>query len=133
MLYTDEADMNPAEVAETWLRHLTSDNLKAALSRGPHFVSMTGHGNSDWCAYLCTALVNGLTNGQNTFILYADSCMTGMLDVSDCVAEAALNYHGGGAVAYVGNSRFSWIGTGALYRELFFMRLQSIRHVGEMN
>lgn len=132
-LYTDEADMNPAEVAETWLRHLTSENLTDALNRGPHFVSMTGHGNSDWCAYLCTALVNGLINGPNTFILYADSCMTGMFDVNDCVAEASLKHPGGAAVAYVGNSRFSWIGTGALYRELFFTRLQTVRHIGEMN
>ncbi len=132
-LYTDEADMNPAEVAETWLRHLTSQNLEDALNRGPHFVSLSGHGNSDWVAYLETALVNRLTNGSKTSIMFADSCLTGQFDVNDSVAEATLKHTGGSAVAYVGNSRFSWVGTGAIFRELFFMRMQSTRHLGEMN
>jgi len=68
--------------------------------------------------------------------LNAEACgshFLGQYDVEDCVAEAALKYNGGGAVAYIGNSRFSWIGTGALYREHFFMRLRSIRHVRELN
>lgn len=132
-LYTDEADMNPAEVSETWLRHLTEANLKEALNRGPHFVSLTGHGNSGGCAYFSPALVNGLTNGSETFILYADSCLTGQMDAGDCVAEVATNKADGGAVAYIGNTRFSWIGLGSIYREEFFLRLLSTRHLGELN
>jgi len=132
-LYTDEADMNPAEVAETWLRHLTAANLKDALNRGPHFVSMTGHGNWPGCAFFDPAMVNSLTNGPKTFILYADSCLTGKLDHNDCVAEVATNFANGAAVAYIGNTRFSWIGLGAIYREHFFMRMQLTRHLGEMN
>ena len=132
-LYTDEADMNPAEVTETWLRHLTEANLTDALNRGPHFVSLTGHGNWPGCAYFSPNVVNALTNGSRTFIAYADSCLTGKMDVDDSVAEVATNRAGNGAVAYIGNTRFSWIGTGALYRELFFMRLQKTRHIGEMN
>ncbi len=132
-LYTDEADMNPAEAAETWLRHLTADNLKAELNKGPHFVSLTGHGNWNGCAFFSPGLVNTLVNGPKTFILYADSCLTGKLDVNDCVAEVATNFAHGAAVAYIGNTRFSWIGLGAIYRELFFMRLALTRHLGEMN
>jgi hypothetical protein len=132
-LYTDEADMLPAEIAETWLRHLTEDNLRAALNRGPHFVSLTGHGNSDGCAFFKIPMVNSLTNGSNTFIAFADSCLTAQMDVNDSVAEVITNKANGGAVAYIGNTRFSWIGVGDSYRELFFMRLQSTRHLGLLN
>ena len=132
-LYTDEADMNPSEVAETWLRHLTPDNLKDALNRGPHFVSLTGHGNWPGCTFFSPTMVYSLTNGPKTFILYADSCLTGKLDHNDCVAEVATNFAHGAAVAYIGNTRFSWIGLGAIYREHFFMRMPLTRHLGEMN
>ena len=68
-LYTDEADMNPAEVSETWLRHLTAENLKDALNRGPHLVSLTGHGNWPGSVLFSPAMVNSLTNGPETCYL----------------------------------------------------------------
>ena len=87
-LYTDETDLEPSAYNETSIKHLTSDNLKTALNEGPHFVSLTGHGNSDWVAYLNTALVNTLTNGDKTSIIYADSCLTNDFAAEDAVGEA---------------------------------------------
>jgi hypothetical protein len=39
----------------------------------------------------------------------------------------------GGAIGYVGNSRFSWIGLGDDYQRAFFHRLASTRHLGWLN
>jgi len=132
-LYTDETDLEPSAYNETSIKHLTSDNLKTALNEGPHFVSLIGHGNSDWVAYFNTALVNTLTNGDKTSIIYADSCLTNDFAAEDAVGEASVKHPNGCAVAYIGNSRFSWIGLGDLFRLEFFKCMTHSRHLADLH
>ncbi len=132
-LYTDETDLDPQDMADGSLRHLTEENLEDALNYGPHFVSFSGHGNSNWVAYLNTALVNRTNNGRYTSIMIADSCLTNKFDDNDSVGENTLKHPGGGAVAYIGNSRYSWVGVGDDFRLEFFKTMQHSRHLGDMN
>ena len=46
------------------------------------------------------------------------------------VRRQLLNNPAGGALAYVGNSRFSWIGVGDDFQRLFWQRLSTTRHLG---
>ena len=132
-LYTDETDLTPGEYAAESIRHLTAENLRMALDEGPHFVSLSGHGNSDWVAYLNTALINSTSNGNKTSIMIADSCLTNKFDAEDSVGENALKHENGGAVAYIGNSRYSWIGVGDDFRLEFFKTMQMTRHLADLN
>ncbi len=132
-LYTDEPDLVIESQSDAPLRHLTDVNLLDALQRGPHFASFSGHGNPDWCAFLCTDLVNKLVNGTFTTHMWVDSCLTGAFDNQDCVAEAAIKRVNGGALSYIGNTRYSWVGLGARFREAFFTCMATSRHLGELN
>ncbi|WP_340111840.1 C25 family cysteine peptidase [Maribellus mangrovi] len=132
-LYTDETDLTPADYVAASIRHLTSENLETALNMGPHFVSLSGHGNRDWVAYLNTALINSTTNGNKTSIMIADSCLTNKYDYEDSVGENALKHENGGAVAYIGNSRYSWVGLGDEFRLEFFKTMQMSRHLADLN
>jgi hypothetical protein len=53
--------------------------------------------------------------------------------VEDAVSEKSLYNPKGGAVAYIGNTRFSWIGVGDNFQRAFFSRLTSTRHLGLLN
>lgn len=134
-LYEDIEDMTPAQVASGPLELLTRDGLRNALNAGPHIVSLSGHGNSAGCCRLNPAMADALTNGYHTFIAYADSCLTNQLD-TDCVSEHLIANPNGGAVAYLGNTRFSWIGVGDDYQRRFFgewARLGGNAHLGLLN
>lgn len=129
-LYEDEIDLTPGEAAAAPIAHLTADRLREALDAGPHYVSMSGHGWSGGCCGMSPALADGLRNDGHTFIAYADSCLTNEFNVDDAVSEhLVLNPHGG-AVAYVGSSRFSWIGVGDEFQRAFFRRLSETRRLG---
>lgn len=132
-LYQDELDLTPAEAAAAPVDHLTEDHLRTALNAGPHFVSLSGHGNSNGCCWLSGAMAQNLTNGFHSFIGYADSCLTNQFDDEDAVSERLLYNPSGGAVAYIGNTRFSWIGVGDNFQRAFFHRLTSTRHLGLLN
>ena len=79
------------------------------------------------------ATAGGLSNGYHSFIAYADSCLTNQFDAEDAVSEHLLYNPNGGAVAYVGNTRFSWIGVGDNFQRRFFDRMQTTRHLGLLN
>ena len=132
-LYTDETDLSPIEYSDGSIKHQTADNLREELNAGPHFVSISGHGNPGGVAYLNTALVNSTTNGNKTSIIIADSCSTNRFDDEDSIGENTLKHAGGGAVAYIGNSRYSWIGVGDDFRLEFFKRMITSRHLGDLN
>jgi hypothetical protein len=55
------------------------------------------------------------------------------VDANDAFSETLLNNPSGGAVAYVGNTRFSWIGVGDDFQRAFFHRLTATRHLGLLN
>jgi hypothetical protein len=114
-LYEDEVDLSLAELAAAPVDHFTIDRLRDSLNHGQHFVSLSGHGKPEGgCCGLGRYMANNLRNGNNSFIGYADSCLTNAFDVNDAVSENLVYNPNGGAVGYVGNTRFGIIGTGAL-------------------
>ncbi|MCA9690506.1 MAG: hypothetical protein KC636_12915 [Myxococcales bacterium] len=128
-LYEDVVDLTPDQLAAGPVEAISEARITQELNEGPHFVSLSGHGSNNGCCYLSKAVADGLSNGVHTFIAYADSCLTSQYD-DEAVSERLLRNPGGGAVAYVGNSRFSWIGAGDDYQRTFFDRLQTTRHLG---
>lgn len=129
-LYEDEIDLTPAERAAAPIDLLTGDRVRNSLQSGQHLVSLSGHGSWDGCCGLGPTTADGLTNGYHAFIGYADSCLTNQFDRNDAVSERLVNNAMGGAVAYVGNSRFSWIGVGDDIQREFFAHMKSTRHLG---
>jgi hypothetical protein len=53
-----------------------------------------------------------VTNGMNLPVVVADSCSTNNFEASDAFSEKLMLNPNGGAIAYLGNTRFSWIGMG---------------------
>jgi hypothetical protein len=132
-LYEDDVDLNPAAVAVAPLDHLSADLLETNLDDGPHIVSLSGHGYWGGCCGLSPSMRTSLTNGSRTFIGYADSCLTNQFDVEDAVSEDLVQNEHGGAVAYVGNTRFSWISVGDDFQRNFFKGLPVTRALGVLN
>jgi hypothetical protein len=132
-LYEDMTDLTPAEAVAAPIGYLTSARVQTALNASPHIVSLSGHGNTDGCCGAGAWMASMLTNGRPGFIGYADSCLTGAVDSEDSFAEALLKNPNGGGVAYVGSTRFSWIGVGDDVQRAFFSRLKQTRHIGLLN
>ncbi|MDX2416378.1 MAG: C25 family cysteine peptidase, partial [Xanthomonadales bacterium] len=132
-LYEDEIDLTPAQMAAAPIQHLTQDRVEDALNNDPHFVSLSGHGGPGGTSGLDIAMAQTLTNGYHSMIGYADSCLTSQFDGEDAVSEHLVYNPNGGAVAYVGNSRFSWIGVGDNFQRAFFKRMDTTRHLGLIN
>lgn len=132
-LYEDEIDLTPAQTAAAPIQHLTRDRVEDALNDNPHFVSLSGHGGPGGTSGLDIAMAQTLTNGYHSMIGYADSCLTSQFDGEDAVSEYLVYNPDGGAVAYVGNSRFSWIGVGDNFQRAFFKRMDTTRHLGLIN
>jgi hypothetical protein len=131
--YEDEHDLAWWERWAAPVRHLTTSVLQEELERGPALVSLSGHGNGDGCCGGSVGLARSLTNGPLCFVGYADSCLTSEFDSDDAFGEALVANPDGGAIGYVGNSRFSWIGIGDDYQRAFFDRLRTTRHLGRLN
>ena len=132
-LYEDEIDLPAADATSPPVDHLTDNRLRDTLNLGQHFVSLSGHGSQGGCCTLGNNIAQNATNGYHTFIAWADSCLTNDFQVEDSMGEDLLKNPNGGAVAYVGNTRFSWIGLGDDYQREFFKQLKSIRHLSLLN
>ena len=130
-LYEDELDL--AAPGPAPLEHLTAARLHDRLDEGQHIVSLSGHGYWGGCCGLDPSMATALHNGGHTFIAYADSCLTNQFDVSDAISESLVQSEHGGAVAYVGNTRFSWIGVGDDFQRNFFKGLPGTRALGLLN
>ncbi len=131
-LYEDDVDL-PPPVGPVPLEHLSETGLEAQLDRGPHIVSLSGHGYWGGCCGLNPGMRTSLTNGARTFIAYADSCLTNQFDVEDAISERLIQNEHGGAVAYVGSTRFSWIGVGDDFQRNFFRGLPATRTLGTLH
>ena len=132
-LYEDDVDLPPPAVGAAPLEHLTDARLEAHLDDGPHVVSLSGHGYWGGCCGLNPTMRTSLTNGSHTFIGYADSCLTNEFDVDDAISEQLIQNEHGGAVAYIGNTRFSWIGVGDDFQRNFFKGLPWARALGTLH
>lgn len=131
--YEDERDLSWFDRWTAPVQYLTESGLRGGLDAGPHLVSLSGHGSQSGVAFLSTTMAQGLRNGTPGFIGYADSCLTNGFDANDAMGESLLLNGAGGAVGYVGNTRFSWIGVGDDFQRAFFHRLASTRHLGLLN
>lgn len=129
-LYEDEVDLSPAQATAAPVEHLTEDRLRNALNAAPHLVSLRGHGSAGGCCHLSRNMAQTLINGYHTFIAYAVSCLTNQFDDEDAVSERLLQNPEGGALAYIGYTRFSFYGIGGAFQRAFFHRLTSTRHLG---
>ncbi len=101
----------PIERQYESLGNETVASVKSALNAGPHLANHGGHANYAvlGCGdnYLYPAGVDALVNGPRYFVLYSIGCWSAAIDY-DCIGEHFLTNGNGGAVAYVGNSRYGW-------------------------
>jgi len=129
-LYEDLLDLSPAQIAAAPVQRLTETDLVNRINGGQHFISMSGHGNWGGCCGFSPTIGQNATNGYQTFIGYADSCLTNEFNVTDAISETLIKNSNGGAVAYIGNTRYSWIGVGDNFQRQFFNRLRTTSHLG---
>jgi hypothetical protein len=132
-LYEDDIDLDPPDRAAAHLAHLTQPALETRLDAGPHIVSLSGHGNWPSCCGLDPGLNSRLTNAGTPFIGYADSCLTNEFDLTYAISQDLVTNVNGGAVAYIGNSRFSWIGVGDDFQRNCFAGLPATTAIGLLN
>ncbi len=109
---------------------LESAVLRDALDNGVHFTSLTGHGWWGGCCGINTSTQPDFSNEHKYFIAFADSCSTARPDGVDSTAEVSTLDADGGAVAYVGNTRYSWIGVGDNYEQFFWGKVNYYHNAG---
>jgi hypothetical protein len=124
--YSDYFDLT----APPSLVPLDQSVVRAAINTGQHFVSLTGHGWWGGCCAVDVASNPDFSNNRQYFIAFADSCSTGRPDGVDSLGEKSVIDPDGGAVAYVGNTRYSWIGVGDNYEQFFWCMLEADGRVG---
>jgi hypothetical protein len=124
--YADYFDIAPPPA----LVPLEESTLRDELDAGAHFLSLTGHGWWGGCCGIDVAGRPDFANDGRCFIAYADSCSTGRPDGVDSAAEVSVVDANGGAVAYVGNTRYSWIGVGDNYEQVFWCMLKASGRAG---
>jgi len=106
----------------------TVSSMTFALQTGYNVVSLTGHGYPGGCCRADSSLLAyyGLAS-ENGFV-YADSCSTNLFD-GEAISEQLVRGQNG-ATAYLGNSRFSWIGHGAELERAFWSALDVDSRIG---
>jgi hypothetical protein len=124
--YADYFDIAPPPA----LVPLDDATLRTAMNGGAHFVSLTGHGWSGGCCGVNVSAHPDFTNDRKYFIAFADSCSTARPDGVASAAEVSVVDEKGGAVAYVGNTRYGWIGNGNEYEEFFWCMLRTSGRIG---
>ncbi|MBN1162992.1 MAG: T9SS type A sorting domain-containing protein [Candidatus Krumholzibacteriota bacterium] len=122
---------------------VTKQSCLDALDDGHNLVNHSGHCNYSVMGTsggnLTLTDVDNLVNGDRQSVLYSVGCMAAGFDWSggDCIAEHFLQNAGGGAVAFVGNSRYGlytsgenpWISRSAAYDISYFKSLLAHRVV----
>jgi len=92
---------------------LNAANFSARLNEGYHHVFMATHGGStSWSlesGSFSSSSALALTNATRPSIVYTIACNTGGFDRSEpCLSEAFLRNPDGGAIVYLGCSRYGW-------------------------
>ena len=125
----------------------SSSAVTNSLNSGEHIVNNMGHGNVHYIAGLYRSNVDALTNTKY-FWWYSQSCYVasfdnrktdGSYDSDDSIAEHFITNSNGGAVAFIGNSRYGWYssestsGTSQQFDKEFFNVLfnQNIDYIGQ--
>jgi hypothetical protein len=130
-------------VPETWLFNREYDSeagghkndVLAYLNQGHHLVNHIDHsfttsmgaGSTNHYTYIYNSDVGALTNGNKQSIVKSVGCWACDFDNStNCIAEAFIRNPGGGAIAFIGNSRYGWYysfsgdGLSQTYDQYFF-------------
>jgi hypothetical protein len=112
------------------------------INDGVGIFAQNSHGNPYVTPPLGTSDVDGLNNGDRLFLFYSMACDTNRYDLAsgDAISEHYILNDHGGAVAYVGNSRFGWYvpgypgsGPSDQYEKEFFRLFHDgYMHVGEI-
>ena len=129
--YGDYIGVQASPLAEP----LTVDNIRAALNRGSHFVSLKGHGHPDGCCMVwwrgeSPGARDDFNNKGNYFIAAADSCSTAQPDFGTrSLGEEIVLHPEGGAVAYIGCVRMG-VGGGHYQIKQFWKNLKKYGRVG---
>jgi len=93
---------------------LTSTNLQTRMNDGYHHVLMATHGGTTaWSTEsggsFSTTHAAGMTNAARPSVIYTIACNTGAFDTAEpSLSEAFVRNAGGGAVVYMGCSRYGW-------------------------
>jgi len=128
-------DSAGAENAGDYLQ--SSANMKTRLSEGWNFAVFNTHGNyTIWgleSGYFYASDAMALT-GHTRFV-YTIACMTGGFDQADpCLSEGFLRCANGGALVYMGCSRYGWGSPGSTYGGTSFNYLREFfRQVFSLN
>jgi hypothetical protein len=107
---------------------LESSTVRAALDNGVHFASLSGHGSPGGCCDV--SAYPAFANDGRFFVMFANSCSTARPDGTSSLGEVATFQANGGAVGYVGNTRYGWIGIGDNYEEFFWEKLRTTGRLG---
>ncbi|MDF2630667.1 MAG: hypothetical protein K0R39_4498 [Symbiobacteriaceae bacterium] len=111
---------------------LDTASLTAQMNQGAMFLSLTGHGWNGGCCTVGGAQADALSGGMNLPVVVADSCSTGNFQANDAFGEKMVLNPNGGAIAYLGNTRYSWIGMGDDVERLFWDRLFVGNHTASL-
>lgn len=101
---------DPIDKRYETLGNLNKTDAVAAMNQGPCFVNHIGHANftgfgvNGWFG---RADADVLTNGAQQFVLASIGCWPAAFD-KDCLAEHFIYNPAGGAIAFIGNSRYGW-------------------------
>ena len=105
-----------------WAGHdWPKEELIQRLEDGRHLVNNMGHGNVYTVAKLSRSDVMSLENDE-LFIFYSQACYAGSFDnrypggsydPEDSIGEKMVQNPDGGAVAFIGNSRYGWYSPGS--------------------
>ncbi len=87
------------------------ESVLAAMSEGKNFVFHDGH-CSEYVmgvgqGYIYYTDADTLSNGSRLLVINSIGCWPAAID-KDCIAEHFINNPDGGAVAFIGNSRYGW-------------------------
>ncbi|MFH1755716.1 MAG: C25 family cysteine peptidase, partial [Candidatus Latescibacterota bacterium] len=118
-------------------------SVMAALNAGQHIINHNGHAYIEVMGigdgYLIESDVDQLTNATRQSIVYSIGCWPAAFD-DDCIAEHFINNMNGGAVAFIGNSRYGWgspgnplYGYSDRFDQQFFKYLfrEDVYHIGQ--
>ncbi len=81
---------------------------------------------SGYCCKLSTWRASSITNNNKFFIAFADSASPMRMNPMIPCRKRLIKNPTGGAIAYLGHTRFSWIGLGDDYQRAFFKKCLNI-------
>jgi len=130
-LYEDTQDLPPEQIAAGPIAQITEAAITQQVNSGVTLASFAAHGWYVGAGLLTNEVADNLSNGGTLPVVYAQSCMAGGFDRDSLGKHLLLNPNGGGAVAFIGSSRFSWPDSGFM-RTPFFEALTETRRLGEL-